>query len=184
MEGRNVIIERRYAATQSHRLAQMAVALVQLKVDVIYGTGPAALEAAMNATATIPIVTVCCNDAVREGWAQSVARPGRNVTGFTVTYPEMGAKRLQILKEGVPGLSRLAVLVDPAEIPNSKEILKVLRRHPLSYDSRAVSLPTLRVILATAARWIKVSVAAPASPTCSHSPRISGHRASLAPSNT
>ena len=77
-------------------------------------------------TTSIPIVVVCCSDAVREGWAQSVARPGGNITGLTVTYPEISGKRLALLKETVPELSRAALLVEPAEIPNWSDVRQVL----------------------------------------------------------
>ena len=126
MEGRNVVIEWRYAQTQTDRLARLAAELVRLKVDVIFAGGPVVLEAALKATSSIPIVVVCCADPVREGWAQSFARPGVHITGLTATYPEIGGKRLALLKEAVPGLSRVAVLVEPAEIPNWGDVLQVL----------------------------------------------------------
>jgi putative ABC transport system substrate-binding protein len=113
VEGSNVITEWRYAETRTDRLAELAVELVQLKVDVIHAGGPVVLEAAIKATATIPIVVVGGEDVVTRGWAQSLARPGGNITGLTVTYPEVGPKRLAILKEAIPGLSRVVALREP-----------------------------------------------------------------------
>jgi hypothetical protein len=113
VEGRNVAIEWRYAEARTDRLAELAADLVRLKIDVIFAGGPVVLEAAMKATTSIPIVVVCCSDAVREGWAQSVARPGGNITGLTVTYPEIGGKRLALLKEAVPGCHARPCLWNP-----------------------------------------------------------------------
>jgi putative tryptophan/tyrosine transport system substrate-binding protein len=126
LEGRNVVIEWRYAEARTDRLATLATELVRLNVDAIFAGGPVVLQAVMKATASIPIVVVCCSDAVREGWAQSIPRPGGNVTGFTVTYPEIAGKRLELLKETLPGLSRAALLVEPAEIPNWSDVRQVL----------------------------------------------------------
>jgi putative tryptophan/tyrosine transport system substrate-binding protein len=142
VEGRNVAIEWRYAEARSDRLAELAADLVRQKVDVIFAGGPVVLEAAMKATTSIPIVVVCCSDAVREGWAQSVARPGGNITGLTVTYPEVGGKRLALLKETVPGLSRAALLVEPTEIPNWSDVRQVLDN---SAHALGVHLQTLEV---------------------------------------
>ncbi len=113
--GRSVVLEYRYAEGQFHRLALLAAELVRLKVDVIVSGGPAPLLAARKATGTIPIVTVSGGDPVGDGWAQSLARPGGNVTGLTVTFPELGAKRLELLSQALPGLARMAVLAAPAD---------------------------------------------------------------------
>jgi len=115
VEGRNVIIEWRYAETRTDRLGQLAVELVRQKVDVLFVGGPGVLRAAMKATDTIPIVAVSGSDAVREGWVQSLTRPGGNATGLTVTYPEIAAKRLQVLKEAVPGILRVVIIANPDE---------------------------------------------------------------------
>jgi ABC-type uncharacterized transport system substrate-binding protein len=140
VEGRDIAFELRYANTRTDRLAQLAADLVSLKMDVIFAGGPVVLDAVRKVTTRIPIVVVCCNDAVREGWAQSLARPGSNVTGLTVTFPEVGSKRLQLLKEAFPGLSRVAVLAEPAEISNFREHLKILQ------DSARVLGVQLRVL--------------------------------------
>ena len=102
VEGENIVIERRYADGRPERLAAMADELVRLKVDVILAAGQPPREAARQATTTIPIVTLSGSDPVREGWAKSLARPGGNVTGITFTFPELGPKRLELLKEAMP----------------------------------------------------------------------------------
>jgi putative tryptophan/tyrosine transport system substrate-binding protein len=124
VEGQNIFIERRYADGRPDRLAAMAEELVRLQVDVILAGGQPPREAARKATHTIPIVTLSGSDPVREGWAQSLARPGGNVTGLTFTFPEIGAKRLELLKEASPGLSRVAMLVDPIELVDAKDVVR------------------------------------------------------------
>jgi putative ABC transport system substrate-binding protein len=115
VEGQNVAIEPRVAAGSSDRLAAYSIDLVQLPVDVIVAIGSPATLAARNATATIPVVqAVGAADLVREGVIASLARPGGNVTGLTAIAPELTAKRLELLKEAVPGISRVAVLWNPA----------------------------------------------------------------------
>jgi putative ABC transport system substrate-binding protein len=83
-----------------------------LKVDVILAGGPSTLEAARKATNSIPIVTISGSDPVRAGWAKSLAQPGGNITGFTVTLPGLELKRLEILKEAFPAINRVAVLTE------------------------------------------------------------------------
>ena len=100
----------------------MAAELVRLKVDAILAAGQPSREAARKATATIPIVTLSGSDPVREGWATSLARPGGNVTGITFTFPELGPKRLELLKEAVPALRRIAVLIDPVEVVDAADV--------------------------------------------------------------
>ena len=124
VEGQNVVIERRYADGNADRLAALAQELVRLKVDVILAGGQPSREAARKATATIPIVTLSGSDPVREGWAKSLARPGGNVTGLTFTFPELAAKRLELLKQAVPSLTRVAVLVDPIEVVDAADVLR------------------------------------------------------------
>jgi putative ABC transport system substrate-binding protein len=112
IEGRNIFIERRYADGMTDRLAAQAAELVRLHVDVILANGPATLEAARKASSSIPIVTISGSDPVRAGWAMSLAHPGGNVTGLTVTFPGLDLKRLEILKEAFPAISRVAVLTE------------------------------------------------------------------------
>ncbi len=116
--GRNVVIEYRFADGKLEWLPQLAQDLVRLKVDVIVtGSNPHVI-AAKQATTTIPIVMVASTDPVGTGLVASISRPGGNVTGLTADVgTEMGGKRLQLLKEFVPRLSRVAVLVDPGFPP-------------------------------------------------------------------
>src|SRR5262245_49541950 len=104
-EGQNIIIERRYAEGRADRFQEFAAEMVRLKVDIIVVvTTPAAL-AARNATTTIPIVHPAAIDPVGTGLVASLAHPGGNITGLAVLNAELSAKRLEVLKEVVPGLS-------------------------------------------------------------------------------
>jgi putative ABC transport system substrate-binding protein len=130
MEGQNIASEYRYAEGKLDRLPELAGELVRLKVDVIVVTGgDPDIRAAKNATKTIPIVMAGTgSDPVKAGFIDSLARPGGNVTGLTNLSPEFGGKRLELLKETVPKLVRLAVLYDPAlpsNIVQVKELLPV-----------------------------------------------------------
>jgi putative ABC transport system substrate-binding protein len=124
VEGKNIVVERRSASGQPDRLAAMAAELVALHVDVIIAGGQPAREAARKATSTVPILTISGSDPVREGWAQSLARPGGNVTGLTFSFPELGPKRLELLKEALPALSRVAVLIDPIELVDVADVIR------------------------------------------------------------
>ena len=123
VEGENIVIERRYADGHADRLAAMAAELVRLNVDAILAGGQPPREAARKATATIPIVTLSGSDPVREGWAASLARPGGNVTGLTFTFPEVNLKRLELLKEAMPAITRVGVLIDPVDVVDSSEVI-------------------------------------------------------------
>ncbi|SRR5713226_1929538 len=115
IEGQNIASEYRYAEGKWEKLPELADELVRLKVDIIVVGGPKPIRAAMNATKTIPIVMVGTGtDPVEEGLVKSLARPGGNVTGLTLLSGELGGKRLELLKEAVPKLARVAVLYDPA----------------------------------------------------------------------
>jgi ABC-type uncharacterized transport system, periplasmic component len=100
----------RYAEGRQERLPELAVELVRLEVDVLVATTSAAVQAAMNATRTIPIVMAGGGDPVGLGFVASLARPGGNVTGPSMMNTEIVGKRMQLLKEVVPGLVRVAVL--------------------------------------------------------------------------
>jgi len=133
IEGQNIAIEYRYAEGKFDRFPELAGELVRLKVDIIVVSGGTRLiQAAKNASKTIPIVmTGGGGDPVEFGLIESLARPGGNVTGLTNISRELGGKRLELLKEAVPKLARVAVLYDPA-IPASaldvKEVLPVAAR--------------------------------------------------------
>ena len=109
MEGKNIVIEYRYAEGKLDRLPALAAELVRLKVDVIVTAGPVATRAAKEATKTIPIVMAQDPDPVGNGFVASLARPGGNITGLSTLAPEISGKRLELLKEIVPRLSRVAV---------------------------------------------------------------------------
>jgi putative tryptophan/tyrosine transport system substrate-binding protein len=110
VEGQNLAIEHRSAEGQPERLAAAARELVAMPVDVIAVYGTAATHAAQQATTTIPIVMIAIGDPIRAGLVPSLARPGRNTTGNTILGTEMSAKRLQVFKELIPQLSRVAFL--------------------------------------------------------------------------
>ena len=137
IEGQNIASEYRYAEGKVDRAPELAAELVRLKVDIIVvASGDHWIRAAKNATRTIPIVmTGQGSDPVRAGHVESLARPGGNVTGLTNLTRELGGKRLELLKEAVPKLSRVAVLYDPAGPPSLHEVKELLPA-----DARALKL--------------------------------------------
>ena len=128
IEGQNIAIEYRYAEGKLERYHELAAELVGLKVDIIVVAGGTVyVQAAKNATKTIPIVMMGQGaDPVEAGLIESLARPGGNVTGITNLTTELGGKRLELLKEAVPKLARVAVLYDPANRPNVLEVKEIL----------------------------------------------------------
>src|SRR5262245_31602740 len=112
IEGQNLSIELRYAQRGPTQLPELAAELVRLKVDVIQANGDFAPRVAQRATTTIPIVAIS-DDMLGAGLVNSLSRPGGNTTGLTILSPELSAKRLEVLSEIVPGLSRVAALWDP-----------------------------------------------------------------------
>jgi putative ABC transport system substrate-binding protein len=128
IEGQNIAIEYRYAEGKRDRLAELAAELVRLKIDIIVvAGGDQVIQAAKNATKTIPIVMVGGGlDPVEAGLVESLARPGGNVTGLTILNTELGDKRLELLKEAVPKAARVAVLYDPAGRASVLEVKEVL----------------------------------------------------------
>jgi putative ABC transport system substrate-binding protein len=141
VEGKNILIEWRYAEGNADRLEELAAELVRLKVDVIVTGGPAVNRPAKEATATIPIVLSFDNDPVGNGFAASLARPGGNITGLSTHYPEISGKQLEILKETVPRLARVAVLGN-ATIPGNAQ---TLREAELAAKALAVKLQYLEI---------------------------------------
>jgi putative ABC transport system substrate-binding protein len=123
VEGQNLIIDWRYQLGRTDRLPPLAAELVRLKPDVVVADVTVAIRAAMQATSTIPIVMASSADAVGSGLVTDLGRPGGNVTGVTIMLAEMSAKRLQLLKETVPNVSRVAVLWNPA-LPWHRAMLK------------------------------------------------------------
>jgi ABC-type uncharacterized transport system substrate-binding protein len=113
VERENVLIEYRTAGGRSDRLTQAALELASLPVNVIVTYGSPATRAARQATSTVPIVMLAIGDPVRAGFATNLARPDRNVTGNTILGPDLIGKRLEVLKDCVPGLARVAFLWNP-----------------------------------------------------------------------
>jgi putative ABC transport system substrate-binding protein len=110
VEGKNIVIEPRYAEGKFDQLPLLAAELVRLKVDVIVTSGPTATRPAKGATSTIPIVMTFDDDPVGSGFVASLARPGGNITGLSTLSPEVSGKQLELLKEIVPRLARVAVI--------------------------------------------------------------------------
>jgi putative ABC transport system substrate-binding protein len=127
IEGQNIAFEYRYAEGKRDRNPELAAELVRLKVDIIVVAGYGLIQAAKNATKTIPIVMAGRGiDPVVAGLVESLARPGGNVTGLTTLSGELGGKRLELLKEAVPKVARVAVLYDPAAPGTVREVKEVL----------------------------------------------------------
>jgi putative tryptophan/tyrosine transport system substrate-binding protein len=125
IEGKNIIIDYRFAEQKTERLPELAAELVRLKVDLIAVSGRAPALAAKSVTTTIPIVMLSFPEPVGEGMVASLARPGGNVTGLSGLGPELSTKRLEILKDAVPKLARVGVLQQPgtlAPLDVSKEL--------------------------------------------------------------
>jgi putative ABC transport system substrate-binding protein len=125
VEGKNIVIEWRSAEGKNDRLPALAAELVHLKVDVIVTAGPLPTRPAKEATATIPIVMAQDPDPVGSGFVASLARPGGNITGLATLAPELSGKRLELLKEIVPKLSRVAVLGTSTRPGNAQSLKEV-----------------------------------------------------------
>src|SRR6266498_1389500 len=122
VEGKNIVLEYRWAEGRNERLPDLAAELVRLKVDVIVTAGPTDNRAAKEATNTIPIVVAQDNDPVGNGLVASLARPGGNITGLATLTPELSGKRLEFLKEIVPRLSRVVVLGTSTQPGNAQQL--------------------------------------------------------------
>jgi putative ABC transport system substrate-binding protein len=122
IEGKNLTIEYRFAEQKNERLPELAAELVRLKVDLIVASGGMTPLVAKKATSTIPIVMTAVSDPVGQGLVASLARPGGNITGFTALDPELNTKRLEILKDAVPKLTRVGFLRGPGASNQWKEI--------------------------------------------------------------
>ena len=122
VEGQTIRIESRWAEGEYDRLPDLAAELVRLKVDVIFAFSAQAIQAAKQATATIPIVMGGINDPVATGFVESLAKPGGNITGLSAMAPEALGKQLEILKEVVPKVAHVAVLVNPSNAGTSSQL--------------------------------------------------------------
>jgi ABC-type uncharacterized transport system substrate-binding protein len=141
VESQNVVIVGRYSEGRNERLPALAADLVRLKVDVILaGAGTPGASAAQRATSTIPIVMTIPGDPVGSGLVASLARPGRNVTGLSTVAPDLVAKQMQLLKEVVPTMSRVAVLSNPTNPSHATS----LKEAEVAARSLRVQLQSLR----------------------------------------
>jgi putative ABC transport system substrate-binding protein len=150
VEGKNIVIEWRSADGNNDRMLALATELVGLKVDVILSPGPSATRAFKDATSTIPIVMAQDTDPVGSGFVASLARPGGNITGLSTLAPEMGGKQLELLKEIVPKLSRVAVIGN-STIPGDAQALRetVLAAGTYEIYLRYLNVPDPKDIEAT-----------------------------------
>jgi putative tryptophan/tyrosine transport system substrate-binding protein len=142
--GQNVLFERRYANGSLELLRPLAEELVRLKVELIVTDGTAATVAAKGATKTIPIVFWSAGDPVRAGLVASLARPGGNVTGYSIVSPEINAKRLEVVRELLPAVQRVGVLENPTN-PYFRAA-----RNDLDDASRSLGMQAIFVEVATA----------------------------------
>ena len=138
VEGQNIVIEYRWAEGQYDRLPALAAELIRLQPDVIITSGPGT-RVLKDATTTIPIVMAVGGDAVAEGLVATLPRPAGNITGSTFFGPELSAKRLEILKEAVPHLTRVAVLLNPNR--NNGPDLELVRRTALALHVELLEVP-------------------------------------------
>ena len=141
IEGKNIAVEWRYAEGKLDRLPALASELVRLNVDVIVTAGPPVTRAAKQATSTIPIVMAFDDDPVGSGFAASLAQPGGNITGLSTQAPEISGKRLEVLREIVPKLSRVGVLGDVTRLG----IPQALREINLVADATGIQIQYLEV---------------------------------------
>jgi putative tryptophan/tyrosine transport system substrate-binding protein len=131
VEGANLLIEARFADGKTERLPALAAELVRLTVDVIVATGTPVYRALQHATTTIPVVVTVTSDPVADGFAASMARPGGNITGLSVTAADLGPKLVELLKATVSKLTRIAVLLqaeNPAHPPQLKRTMSAAQK--------------------------------------------------------
>lgn len=138
VEGKNLVIEWRFADGKVERLPGLAAELVRLKVDVIVAGATPSVQAAHQATTTIPIVLVAVPDPVGEGFVTSLSRPGRNITGLSTIGTEVSIKQLELLRAMVPKISRVAVLFNPLN-PSDSLILEQI--HGAAYTTGVTVFP-------------------------------------------
>jgi putative ABC transport system substrate-binding protein len=155
VEGENVAIEYRWAENRPERLPELAADLVRRRVAVIAATGGFVVAStAKSATSTIPVIFIVAEDPVRLGLVASLARPGGNLTGVNFLATELAAKRLDLLRELVPGAARIAVLVNPADAANTEPTLR-----DVDAAARTVGLQ-IQVVRASSSREIEAAFAA------------------------
>jgi putative ABC transport system substrate-binding protein len=156
VSGRNLAIEERYAAGRSDRLPDLAVELVRLPADVIVTAADSGALAAKQATTTIPVVMATSADPVGRGTIASLARPGGNVTGLSQLVPQLNAKRIELLRDCLPGTSRVALLWDgsgssPSNVEASRVAARQLGLEVLTLDVHPVE--DIAPVIAAAQDW-------------------------------
>jgi ABC-type uncharacterized transport system substrate-binding protein len=152
VDGRNMFVEYRCVEGQTERGPDLAAALLRLKPDLLVGTSDPLIKALVDATHTIPIVMAASGDPIGNQFVDSLARPGRNVTGLSVFAPELAGKRLELLKTVVPEIAQLTVLVNPTNPNTARQLgeteaaarsigvrLKILRVHSTAEFDKAIS---------------------------------------------
>jgi putative tryptophan/tyrosine transport system substrate-binding protein len=142
VEGQNIAIEWRFAEGKAQRLPDLAAELVRLRVDLIFAETTPAARAAKHATTTIPIVFSPIADPIGSGLVANLARPGGNITGITFMAAELGGKRLELLKQAVPGMTRVGVLSHPGD-PSEATVKSVLEQTEAA--ARALRVQLLRL---------------------------------------
>ena len=142
VEGKNIVIEWRYAEGKMHRLSELAAELVRLRVDIIVSGGPTVTRPAKEATSMIPIVMALDDDPVGSGFVASLARPGGNITGLSTLAPEISGKQLELLKEIVPKLTRVAVIGNSTRAGTAQ----MLKETELAAEALKVQLQYLDVL--------------------------------------
>jgi putative tryptophan/tyrosine transport system substrate-binding protein len=146
-DGRNIVIEYRYADGKAEQLPSLAAELVAIPVDLIVAIGSPASRAAIAATRTIPIVMARVGDPVAYGLVTSLARPGGNATGVSVFTHELAEKRLEVLKDAVPGLSRVGSLYEPNFPPSEIELKQFMAAAPaLKLQIQAIGVRNLAAL--------------------------------------
>jgi putative ABC transport system substrate-binding protein len=144
VEGKNIVVEYRYGELRPDRVPALAAELVRLKVDVIVTSAAGLTRAAKNATNTIPIVFAQDNDPVGNGFVVSLARPGGNITGLSSLNPELSGKQLELLKETIPKLSRVAVAGTSATTPSNARNLSEIELAAKVFQVKIQYLTVLR----------------------------------------
>jgi putative ABC transport system substrate-binding protein len=129
IEGKNIIVEYRYPGTEPERLISSVPELIKLKVDVLITSSTAAIRAAKETTKTVPIVMIATFDPVKTGMAESLARPGGNITGVLRLTHELSGKRLELFKEAVPQISRIGIVAEraSASLPEYERVARTVK---------------------------------------------------------
>lgn len=140
VEGRNLVLEVRWAETRYERLPALAVELLQQRVEVIVAAGPAAIQAVQRATTSVPVVVAASGDPIIFGFVQSLARPGGNITGVSSVGTDLSSKYLELLRMAIPSLSTVAMVVNPGH-PGHRDYLSNVQTAARMASVRVVPIP-------------------------------------------